>query len=71
MKKMWMLILVVALVVGSVGLYGCSKNDSDTPPTADDVKAPDTGAVEKTMDEAKDKAAELPAAEKPKDHPAH
>jgi len=72
MKKMWILIVLAAIVTVSWGLCGCKKE-----------KAPGTKEVEVKKEEAKpagettpakpaeEKPMEGPAAEKPKDHPAH
>ena len=72
MKKMWMLILVAAVVMVSAGLYGCSKKDTGKKPVETKVegtKPADTEAVKSELEDAK--PIEHPAAEKPKDHPAH
>ena len=59
MKKMWILTILAAIVLVSVGLTGCSKED----------KAPDQKTVEPTKEQVD--AADNPATAKPKDHPAH
>ena len=72
MKKTWISIALVAVFVVSVGLCGCEKEDPVTgaiDKVNDDVKSVDTDAVKKELDAAKD--VEHPAADKPKDHPAH
>lgn len=59
MKKVWMLIMLMVFVVFSAGLTGCSKKE----------KAVSTKTMEPNMEQTQ--PAENPAAEKPKDHPAH
>lgn len=65
MKKLWITIILALMFLVPVGLSGCGTKE----------KAPETKAVEPEKKEAAgaaDKpAAEHPATDKPKDHPAH
>lgn len=59
MKKMWMFIILVAIVAVSLGLQGCHNQDNAVVTEAAESRQEGTNP------------AENPAAAKPKDHPAH
>lgn len=65
MKKVCMLLGAAVVGTGLLGLTGCQKEVKDD-------KAPAAAAVEQaTTAPAQTNAAETPASQKPKDHPAH
>ncbi len=63
MKKIWILILLTAVVFVSTGLTSCQKKEKPTGTQAAPAKQEEAKPAEKPAGE--------PAAEKPKDHPAH
>lgn len=59
MKKIWLLLTLVLILMGPVGLIGCKNNDKAANTETAETQEKDAGAAEK------------PADAKPKDHPAH